>query len=79
MIEVQGETITLTNAIRGELWEDSNVYEAAQIKEHPYLAKPKILVKTSKGKPQTALKKATDSIIKQTEEFQEEFRKAMKK
>ena len=79
VIEVQGETVTVTNALRGELWEDRNVRESAQIKEHPYLAEPKIFVKTSRGKPQTALNKAADRIIKQTEEFAAEFKKALKK
>jgi len=79
VLEVPGETVTVTNVLRGELWEDKNVREAAQIKEHPYLAEPKIFVKTSRGKPQTALKKATDRIIKQTEEFAAEFKKSLKK
>jgi DNA-directed RNA polymerase subunit L len=77
-LEVVGETITVTNALRSELWEDDNVSEAAQIKEHPYLAQPKVFVKTSRGKPQTALDKAAERIIKQTEEFTEEFKKALK-
>lgn len=79
VLEVQGETVTVTNILRGELWEDRNVREAAQIKEHPYLAEPKVFVKTSRGKPQTALNKAADRIIKQTEEFTAEFKKALKK
>jgi DNA-directed RNA polymerase subunit L len=79
VIEIPEETVTVTNVIRGELWDDANVKEAAQIKEHPYLSSPKIFVKTSRGKPTTALKKASDSVIKQTETFQEEFKKAIKK
>ena len=79
ILELPEETVTVTNVIRGELWEDQNVSEAAHIKEHPYLAKPKIFVKTSKGKPQTALDKAVDRVAKQTDEFSEEFKKAAKK
>jgi DNA-directed RNA polymerase subunit L len=78
LLELKGETFTLTNIIRDELWQDKNVSEAAQIKEHPYLSEPKIYVKTSKGLPITALKKASDRIIKQTKEFREEFKKALK-
>lgn len=78
-LEVKGETVTVTNSIKSELWEDSNVREAAQIKEHPYLAEPKIFVKTSKGKPQTALGKAAERVAKQAEEFNLEFKKALKK
>ena len=79
VLEVPGETVTVTNALRSELWEDQNVKEAAHIKEHPYLAEPKVFVKTSRGKPQTALAKAADRIIKQIEEFADQFKKAMKK
>lgn len=79
VLEVPGETVTVTNALRSELWEDRNVKEAAHIKEHPYLAEPKVFVKTSRGKPQTALAKAADRIIKQAEEFADQFKKAMKK
>jgi DNA-directed RNA polymerase subunit L len=79
ILELPEETVTVTNVMRGELWEDANVSESAAIKEHPYLAKPKVFVKTSKGKPQTALDKAADRVIKQTEDFSEEFKKAMKK
>lgn len=79
VLGVQDETVTVTNVLRGELWEDRNVREAAQIKEHPYLAEPKVFVRTSRGKPQTALNKAADRIIKQTEEFVAEFKKALKK
>ncbi|MEM5802101.1 MAG: RpoL/Rpb11 RNA polymerase subunit family protein [Candidatus Aenigmatarchaeota archaeon] len=79
IIEVKGETFTLTNLIREELWEDKNVKEAAQIKEHPYLAEPKILVSAYKGSHATALEKAVERLIEQTKEFREEFKKALKK
>lgn len=79
VLELADETVTMTNVLRGELWEDKNVSEAAQIKEHPYLANPRIFVKTSRGKPQTALKKASDSVMKKTEEFADQFKKAIKK
>lgn len=79
ILEVPGETVTVTNVLRGELWEDSNVNEAAQIKEHPYLAQPKIFIKTSRGKPQTALDKAATRVMKQAEDFSESFKKAAKK
>jgi len=78
MLEVKNETVTVTNVIKGELWDDENVKEAAQIKEHPYLAEPKIFLKTSKGKPVTALDKAAERIIKQIEEFSDVFKKALK-
>ena len=78
ILEVLGETVTVTNVLRGELWEDKNVREAAQIKEHPYLSEPKVFVMTSRGKPETALNKAADRIIKQTEDFSDKFTKSSK-
>ncbi len=79
MIEAKDETVTLTNLISNELWEDKSVKEAAQIKQHPYMDEPKILVKVSKGKPKSALKKASDRVLAQTDEFRKEFKKALKK
>ncbi|MCX6820851.1 MAG: hypothetical protein NT016_02795 [Candidatus Aenigmarchaeota archaeon] len=78
LLEVKNETVTVTNVIKGELWDDENVKEAAQIKEHPYLAEPKIFVKVSKGKPVVALDKAAERVIKQIDEFSESFKKALK-
>ncbi len=78
VVEVKDETVTMTNILSGELWEDDNVSEAAHIKEHPYLEQPKLFVKTSKGKPETAIDKAVDRLIKKTEEFSDKFKKALK-
>ena len=79
ILECKGETVTLTNVLREELWEDKSVSEAAQIKEHPYLAEPKVFVKVYRGSPTNALKKASDRIILKTEEFREKFKKELKK
>ena len=79
LLEIVGETFTLTNILREELWEDKNVSEAAQIKEHPYLAEPKIWVKVKKGSPILALEKASERIIAQASEFREKFKEALKK
>ncbi|MEM5829795.1 MAG: DNA-directed RNA polymerase subunit L [Candidatus Aenigmatarchaeota archaeon] len=77
-IEVVGETHTLTNTIREALWEDKNVSEAADVKEHPYLSQPKIFVRVSKGSPKEALEKAAERIAEKAREFKEEFKKALK-
>lgn len=78
ILELPGESYTLTNVIRDELWENTSVSEAAQIKEHPYLAEPKIFVKTSRGLPTTALKRAASRIISQVDEFKSKFKSALK-
>mgnify|MGYP001585936495 CR=1 FL=1 len=79
IVEFDGETVAFTNMIKDKLWEDSSVKEAATIKEHPYLSKPKILVETSRGSPQTALEKATEKLLDETKEFRDKFKDALKK
>ena len=77
-IEATGETYTLTNTIREELWNDKNVSEAADVKEHPYLSQPKIFVRVTKGSPREALEKAAERIAEKAKEFGKEFDKALK-
>jgi len=77
-LEVPGENHTVTNTLREELWNDKNVSEAADVKEHPYLAQPKIFVRVSRGSPRTALEKAAERVAERAGEFEKEFKKALK-
>ncbi|MBI4894660.1 MAG: DNA-directed RNA polymerase subunit L [Candidatus Aenigmarchaeota archaeon] len=79
LLEIAGETFTVTNALKEELWNDKTVSEAAQVREHPYLSEPKVFVKTEKGSPVAALEKAAERISANAKEFQAEFKKAAKK
>lgn len=79
IVEFDGETIAFANMIKDKLWDDSSVKEAATIKEHPYLSKPKILVEVSRGSPQTALEKASEKLADEAKEFRDEFKDALKK
>ena len=79
MVEAQGETATVTHAIREALWEDKSVSEAAHVQEHPYMSQPKIFVKVDRGSPVAALEKAAEHVESQAKEFREEFKKALKK
>jgi len=79
ILEFPGETVTLTNILKDELWNDSSVSEAAQMKEHPYLEEPRLFVKTERGDPITALEKAAVRIQDKAKEFKEEFKRALKK
>lgn len=79
IIEVKGETVTITNLLSKELWNDSSVVESASIKEHPYLGEHKILVKTNRGSPRTALEKAATRITDQVEDFRQSFKRSLKK
>ncbi|MEM7821557.1 MAG: RpoL/Rpb11 RNA polymerase subunit family protein [Candidatus Aenigmatarchaeota archaeon] len=78
VLEMVGESLTLANLIREDLWKDENVTEAAYIKEHPYLSEPKIFVKVNRGNPINALEKACNRIISQLNEFREKFKEALK-
>lgn len=77
IVEFQDETIAFANMVKEKLWEDSSVKEAAVIREHPYLSKPKILVET-KGHPKAALEKAAEKLISDAKEFREKFKESKK-
>ena len=79
ILEVKDESTSFANMLRAELWNDKSVSEAAHIKEHPYLGQPKILVKTERGSPKVALEKASVRVLDKAKEFQEEFKRALKK
>lgn len=79
LLELQGETVAFAHMLKDELWKDSNIKEAAAIKEHPYLSEPKIFVAVSRGTPRVALEKVADSISKQAKEFRDKLKSAMKK
>ena len=78
-LEVAGETVTFTNLLRKELWQDKSVDEASEKKEHPYIGEEKIFVKTSRGSPRIALEKAATRISDHAKEFGEEFKRSLKK
>ncbi len=79
LIELKGDTIGFANLIREELWNDKNVEEAASIKEHPYMAEPKIFVKTKEGKPQKALQESIKRLQSNLKELKKELEGSLKK
>ncbi len=75
-IELAGESETLANLLRKKLWE-AGAEQAAFMREHPYLAMPKIIVY---GKnPMKLLDNAAQKVIDQAKEFQTEFKRALSK
>lgn len=78
-VEVEGESTGFANLIKDELWKDKNVDEAACIKEHPYMAEPKIYVKM-KGRinPKKAIERADKRILVQLKNLEKEFKRALK-
>ncbi len=79
IVEFEDESIAFVNMVKDKLWEDPSVKEAATIREHPYLSKPKILVETSRGTPESALEKASKKLLEEAEEFGEKFKASLKK
>jgi DNA-directed RNA polymerase subunit L len=63
-IEVLGENETLLNALKVKLLEDDAVDLAEYIIEHPDLANPKVYIRTQKGDPVAALKRALKGLHK---------------
>ena len=78
-IEVKGERVGFVNLIKEELWKDNQVHEAAYIKEHPYMAEPKIYIKMKgKADPKNALKKAQKRLMVQLKNLKGEIDRALK-
>jgi len=78
-VELEGGGVGFANLVKEELWKSKNVDEATYIKEHPYMAEPKIYVKM-KGKtnPKKAIAKANKRILVQLKDLEKEFKRALK-
>jgi len=78
-IELRGESVGFANLIKEELWNDKNVDEAAYIKEHPYMAEPKIYVKMKgKSSSRVALQRAVKRLYVKLKDLEKEFKRALK-
>ncbi|MAF89515.1 MAG: DNA-directed RNA polymerase subunit L [archaeon] len=75
-VELVGETHTLANILKEELYEDPKVKGAAYVKEDSLTSNPRIVIRTSGKKPMTALKDAAKRIQKQTDDFVSKFERA---
>ncbi len=80
LVELKGDTIGFANLIRDELWNDENVEESASVKEHPYMAEPKVFVKMKgRAQPQKALRDSANRVQVELKELRKEFETAFKK
>lgn len=75
-VEVIGETHTLLNLLRENAWKDK-ADQASYMIEHPYLAKPKIIVRAKD--PKKVLVNSAQMIIDDSKDFSKEFKRAMKR
>jgi DNA-directed RNA polymerase subunit L len=77
-IEIEGPDDTVIYPLINELLKDEDIAEAKYSVGHPQLDKPVLLVRTKKGKPQTAIKKAAEALAGQFREARQLFEKELK-
>jgi DNA-directed RNA polymerase subunit L len=79
IFELIGEGHSLCNALKKELWNVKGVIAAGYTIKHPLVGIPRIVLETDgKVSPKDALKKASDALIKKSDEFSKEFTKVAK-
>ena len=77
-IEIEGPDDTIIYPLITELLKDEDVAEAKYSVGHPQLDKPVLYVRTKKGKPQAAIKKAAESLSGQFREAKQLFEAELK-
>ncbi len=75
VLEVHGEDHTFLNILRENAWK-TKAKQAGYIIEHPYLSEPKFIIRGRN--PKKMLIDAAQLTIDQTEEFEKEFKRAIK-
>ena len=75
-VEIDGESHTLLNLLRENAWKEK-VEQASYMIEHPYLAKPKIIVRAKN--PKKILVDSAQKIATDAKDFSREFSRAMKR
>ena len=75
-VEVAGERHTFLNLLRENAWK-AGADQASYMIEHPYLSNPKITVKAKD--PKKVLKDSAQMAINESQEFEREFKRAVKK
>ncbi len=78
VVDVKGESHTLCNALRQELWNDSHVKVAAYDVKHPLIGVPHIIVETDGEDPKKVLAKAAQRLGKKADNFAKLAKKAIK-
>ena len=77
-LEIDGPDDTIIYPLINELLKDEDVAEAKYSVGHPQLDKPVLYVRTKKGKPQAAIKKAAESLAGQFREAKSLFEAELK-
>ena len=77
-IVIESPDDTILYPLINELMKDGDVAEANYSVGHPQLDKPLLFVRTKKGKPQVAIKKAAESLAGQFHEVRQMLAKELK-
>lgn len=72
VFEIKGESHTLANAIRKELFSDEHVKTAAYAIEHPLIEVPRFILETDGADPRKTLAAAAKRVQKQLEKVKSE-------
>ncbi len=73
VFEIKGESHTLSNLLRKELWNDEHIKTAAYTLDHPLVQTPRFIIETEGGaEPRKALHAATKRIQKELEKIRSE-------
>jgi DNA-directed RNA polymerase subunit L len=78
IIEFSDVKETLVHPLVDKLIADKDVIVAAYKTGHPQLDKPRLTVKTTRVNPETAVKKAAESLEEEAKLLKKEFEKAVK-
>lgn len=74
---VHGESHGICNALRHSLMKNPEVEYAVYNIDHPLTGEPEMTVKTKGESPRSAIQKAAEDIIKESNEFKEIIEKEM--
>ena len=76
-IKVTGETHTLLNALKTALLRNEHIEVATYDVKHPTISDPVLFVRTDGADPIDAIKKASDEVAREFDDFIELFKKKM--
>lgn len=76
-IEFKEERKTVLHLLKERLLEDDTVVTATVLSDHPQLGHPRLVVRTSGAKPETAIKKAAQSLRKDLDGLEDAFLAAL--
>ncbi|MDX1610830.1 MAG: RpoL/Rpb11 RNA polymerase subunit family protein [Candidatus Thermoplasmatota archaeon] len=68
-----GERKTVLYMLKERLLMDDKVETANVLSDHPVLGDPRLVVQTSSGKPETAVKRAVKAARKELDELEDAF------